>query len=202
MKRNYFIYGLLCFLSLVVLMQCTSKSNEMKTDQATVKPQFGGFSSQVAWGEHIVKVSGCNDCHTPKRMTPQGPMDDTLLLLSGHPEKMPVPEVDRKTMEKKGLILTNTLTVWVGPWGVSYAANLTSDATGIGNWQESNFITAIREGKYKGISGSRNLLPPMPWQWYRYMTDDELKAVFAYLKSTKPVRNIVPSPEPPAMAMR
>jgi mono/diheme cytochrome c family protein len=201
MKRNYFFYGLLSCISLVFLMQCNTKSGEMKKDQATAKNEFGGFGSQIAWGEHIVKVSGCNDCHTPKKMTLQGPDDDTTLLLSGHPEKMPPPDVDRKAMEKKGLTVTSTLTAWVGPWGISYAANLTSDATGIGNWQESNFITAIRDGKYKGIAGSRNLLPPMPWQWYRYMSDDELKAVFAYLKSTKPVRNVVPAAEPPMMAM-
>ena len=51
-----------------------------------------------------------------------------------------------------------------------------------------------REGKYKGLDGSRPLLPPMPWPNFAQMTDEDLKAVFAYLKSTKPVRNIVPTP--------
>jgi hypothetical protein len=40
----------------------------------------------------------------------------------------------------------------------------------------------------------------MPWQMYRNMTDDELKAVFAYLKSTKPIKNVVPEPTPPVLA--
>jgi hypothetical protein len=198
MKKAYFIYGFLFMLSLLLVTQCGTRSGENKTDQTMVKPEYGGFGSQVAWGEHIVKTSGCNDCHTPKKMTPAGPIDDTTLLLSGHPEKIPPPDVDRIAIGKKGLTVTNTLTAWIGPWGVSYAANLTSDPTGIGNWQESNFITAIREGKYKGISNSRNLLPPMPWQCYRFMTDDELKAVFSYLKSTKPIKNVVPLAEPPA----
>lgn len=201
MKKEYFVYSFLLILILLLVTQCGTKSTDQTTDQTTVKPDFGGYDNQVAWGEHIVKTSGCNDCHTPKKMTPQGPIDDTALLLSGHPEKMPPPDVDRIALAKKGLTVTNTLTVWIGPWGVSYAANLTSDATGIGNWQESNFITAIREGKYKGISNSRTLLPPMPWQWYRFMTDDELKAVFSYLKSTKPIKNVVPLAAPPATAM-
>ena len=205
MKNNYLAYGLICAfsLSLVVLTQCKPKSSEEKTDQAaTAKAEYSGYDSQVAWGEHLVKATGCNDCHTPKKMTAQGPVDDTALLLSGHPEKMPAPDVNRIEMEKKGLFVSSTLTAWVGPWGVSYAANLTSDATGIGNWQESNFITAIREGKYKGLANARTLLPPMPWMWYRFMTDDELKAIFTYLKSTKPIRNIVPAAEPPSLVAK
>ena len=133
-------------------------------------------------------------------MTPQGPELDNSLMLSGHPAQMPPPDVNRKEMEKKGLVVTSTLTAWVGPWGISYAANLTSDATGIGNWEESSFIRAIREGKYKGIASARTLLPPMPWQMYKNMTDGELKAIFAYLKSTKPISNIVPQIQPPASA--
>ncbi|MBK7255844.1 MAG: c-type cytochrome [Ignavibacteria bacterium] len=151
-------------------------------------------------GEHLVTIGGCNDCHTPKKMTPQGPVPDESLMLSGHPEKMPAPDVDRKEMESKGLIVTQDLTAWVGPWGISYAANITPDATGIGSWQESNFITALREGKFKGMTSARNLLPPMPWQLFKEMSDDEIKAIFAYLKSIKPVKNIVPQPEPPVSA--
>jgi hypothetical protein len=58
-------------------------------------------------------------------------------------------------------------------------------------------MLAIREGKSKGLANARNLLPPMPWQMYRNFTDDELKAIFAYLKTTKPVKNLVPPPLPP-----
>ena len=203
MKNNYLVYDLLCVISLALLTQCATNSDTDKNAQtATVKAEFGGFDSQVAWGAHLVKVLGCNDCHTPKKMTTQGPVDDTTLLLSGHPENMPAPDVDHKAMEKKGLVVTTTLTAWVGPWGISYAGNLTSDATGIGNWQESNFINAIRHGKFKGIENARTLLPPMPWQGYRFMTDDELKAVFAYLKSTKPVKSLFPAAEPPALAAK
>ena len=118
------------------------------------------------------------------------------------PAKMPPPDVDRKEMESKGLAVTGDLTSWIGPWGISYTANLTSDSTGIGNWKEEQFIYALREGKYKGLPSSRPLLPPMPWQMYKHMTDGELKAIFAYLKSTKPINNVVPPPEPPVSAPR
>ena len=89
------------------------------------------------------------------------------------------------------------LTSAAGPWGVSFSANLTSDETGIGTWNEEQFLFALRNGKLKGLPGSRPLLPPMPWQAIRNYSDDELKAMFAYLKSTKPISNMVPPATPP-----
>lgn len=190
----------LCFILISCIFLFSQCSDTGKDKNSLPKASYGGFDSQIKWGEHLVTISGCNDCHTPKKMTPQGPVPDESLMLSGHPEKMPAPDVDRKEMESKGLIVTQDLTAWVGPWGISYAANITPDATGIGSWQESNFITALREGKFKGMTSARNLLPPMPWQLFKEMSDDEIKAIFAYLKSIKPVKNIVPQPEPPVSA--
>ncbi|MFZ1460556.1 MAG: c-type cytochrome [Ignavibacteria bacterium] len=190
----------LCFILISCIFLFSQCSDTGKDKNSLPKASYGGFDSQIKWGEHLVTIGGCNDCHTPKKMTPQGPVPDESLMLSGHPEKMPAPDVDRKEMESKGLIVTQDLTAWVGPWGISYAANLTPDATGIGSWQESNFITALREGKFKGMTSARNLLPPMPWQLFKEMSDDEIKAIFAYLKSIKPVKNIVPQPEPPVSA--
>jgi len=190
----------LCFILISCIFLFSQCSDTGKDKNSLPKASYGGFDSQIKWGEHLVTIGGCNDCHTPKKMTPQGPVPDESLMLSGHPEKMPAPDVDRKEMESKGLIVTQDLTAWVGPWGISYAANLTPDGTGIGGWQESNFITALREGKFKGMTSARNLLPPMPWQLFKEMSDDEIKAIFAYLKSIKPVKNIVPQPEPPVSA--
>lgn len=150
------------------------------------------FESQIKWGEHLVTIADCNACHTPKKMTSQGMVFDESLMLSGHPSEMPAIDIDRLELESKGLVATGQLTEWVGPWGVSYAANLTPDETGIGNWTEEQFFLALREGKYKGLAGSRTLLPPMPWESFSQMTDDEIKAIFAYLKSIKPIKNIVP----------
>ncbi|MEO8766717.1 MAG: diheme cytochrome c-553 [Ginsengibacter sp.] len=187
-----------------IFSKCSdNKSNGAggNTDSAAASnAAYGGYESQVKYGEHLTIISGCGDCHTPKKMTPTGPQPDMSLLLSGHPSKLPPPDVDRKEMESKGLAVTNDLTAWVGPWGISYAANLTSDSTGIGTWTESQFILCLREGRSKGLAGNRQLLPPMPWQNFKLMTDDELKAIFAYLKSSNPVKNSVPGAEIPVLA--
>jgi len=179
-----------------------ANANTPATDSTGMVFKFNGYESQAKWGEHLVTLGGCNDCHTPKKMGPQGPEDDSSLSLSGHPAQMPPPDIDRKMVEAKHFGVTTTQTVWVGPWGISYAANLTSDSTGIGNWKEEQFIKCIREGKWMGLDNTRPLLPPMPWRNMRLMTDDELKAIFAYLKSTKPVHNNIPVAAPPLSAMR
>jgi hypothetical protein len=201
MKRNY----LPVFLTVLTVWLFQSCADNVKVKSITEPPpanNFGGYATKEQWGEHLVTIAACNDCHTPKIMTPQGPDFDISRLLSGHPANSPDLSVNREEMESKGLAVTQDLTAWVGPWGVSYAANLTSDSTGIGGWKESQFIYAIREGKLKGLPQSRPILPPMPWNVYRYMTDDELKAIFAYLKSTKPIKNVVPQPKPPVAAQK
>ena len=92
---------------------------------------------------------------------------------------------------------TGDMTTWAGPWGVSYAANLTPDpTTGLGAWNEQMFIGALRNGKHMG--SGRPVLPPMPWQAFRNFTDADLKAIFAYLRTLKPIKNAVPPPMPPA----
>lgn len=205
------VFTLLILLSFILIF---SRCNHSRADSAettndstqnqakSVLPANGGFESQVAWGKHIVTISGCNDCHTPKKMGPNGPEDNMDLELSGSPSQMPAININRKEIEGKGLAISN-FTEWVGPWGISYTANITSDSTtGIGNWTEDQFILCLRKGKYGGAPEGRNLLPPMPWQNFGQMTDDELKAVYAYLESTKPIHNIVPQPQPPVLAMK
>jgi hypothetical protein len=98
-------------------------------------------------------------------------------------------------IQKGFTMFSPDFTAAIGVWGASFAGNLTSDATGIGNWTEANFLRAIRHGKLKGLENSRPLLPPMPWQVYANMKDEDLKAIFAYLKTTKPVENVVPGPK-------
>lgn len=179
--------------------------NKAEGDPNTSKDSVTTFGSdrytdKAQFGKHLVAIGGCNDCHTPKKMTAMGPVPDTSLTLSGHPSAMPYPDVNRKDIESKGLGVTNDLTSWVGPWGISYAANLTPDSTGIGRWTEAQFTKAIREGKWMGLDGTRQLLPPMPWQEFREMNDNEISAIFAYLKSLKPVHNVVPDAAPPVAA--
>jgi mono/diheme cytochrome c family protein len=200
--QKIMVFALAVF-SMIALVQCSEKKPEevAAPDEGTsAKEMYDGFESQVKWGEHLVLVGACHDCHTPKKMTARGPVLDTALWLSGHPAQMPRIDVNRKEIESKGLAVTMDLTEWVGAWGVSFTANLTPDETGIGNWTEEQFIRALREGKFKGLANARPLLPPMPWEMYRNLTDDEIKAIFAYLKSIKPVSNLVPAPIPPTSA--
>ena len=200
MKNIFTLTFLCCICGSLFFAACNSSNGQ--SEQAMAKPDYGGFETQVKYGEHLVTVCGCNDCHTPKKMGPHGMELDSSRMLSGHPSLMPCPDVNRKEMEGKGVICTNDLTAWTGPWGTSYTANLTPDATGLANWDETTFMTAIKLGKYKGMESSRYLLPPMPWPMYKNMTDNELKAIFAYLKSIPAVKNIVPAPVSPALAAK
>jgi hypothetical protein len=199
MKQKTIYSAITCILAALLFARCQNDT-AVKVADASTGPNYGGYESAEQWGQHIVTVSGCHDCHSPKKMTAMGPQIDSTMMLSGHPAQMPDFNVNRKETEAKGLVTTQDLTAWAGPWGVSYTANLTSDSTGIGTWTEGQFMYAIRNGKYKGLENSRPLLPPMPWDMYRNFSDDELKAIFAYLKSTKPIRNIVPAPKPPVTA--
>jgi hypothetical protein len=206
MKKLPVIILLILLPATFLLTKCNSssgKSEEPAVEETPVAEDvsYGGYDSPEEWGKHIVTIADCGTCHSPKKMTAMGPVEDEDLALSGHPSSQPHPNVDRKEIETKHLLASDDLTAWVGPWGISFAANISSDSTtGIGNWTEEQFITCLRKGKYMGLEKSRNLLPPMPWQAFKNMTDDELKAVFAYLKSTKPIHNIVPQPVPPLLA--
>jgi len=154
-------------------------------------------TARVERGRYLVTVGGCGDCHTPKVFTAAGPEPDTSRLLSGHPADAGLPPVPPGVIGpgQWGALANNDLTAWAGPWGISYAANLTPDMTGLGSWSPEDFIKTIRTGKHIGVG--RDILPPMPWMDYAQMTDDDLRAVFAYLGSLPPVSNSVPAPVPP-----
>lgn len=150
-------------------------------------------ANMVKRGEEIVLQWGCNTCHSPKIYTPHGQMADPDRLLSGHPEDSAHPEIPYELIgtDKWGGFFTPDLTSWAGPWGVSFAANLTPDKdTGIGKWTEDEFLITIKTGR-KGGTG-RNILPPMPVHELARLSDDELKSIFAYLISLKPIHNKVP----------
>jgi hypothetical protein len=184
-------------LLMLLVVKCDNPKKEPEPAPAqTPKENFAGFESQIKWGEHLVTVSACHDCHTPKDYSKPGTGLDSTHWLSGYIGS-PVPDVNKKDAQTKGWAVTADLTSWVGPWGIAYAANLTSDSTGIGTWNEERFMYAIRNGKFNGKASDRDIIPVMPWVMYRNMSDEELKAIFAYLKSTKPIKNLVPKPVPP-----
>jgi cytochrome c553 len=172
-----------------IAVSCNSNA-EAKTaaefNTANFTPQ------QIKHGEYLVSIMGCDDCHSPKVFGPKGPEVDMSRRLSGHPSEINIPAADTNQL-KSWMLFAHDLTAYVGPWGTSFSANLTSDATGIGNWKFEQFKKAIREGVYKGLDGNRPLMPPMPWQQYKNVSDEDLRDIFAFLKSTKPVKNLVPA---------
>lgn len=158
--------------------------------------------SPVERGKYLVTIGSCNDCHTPKKMSPAGPVPDMDRMLSGHPENVKITAPMTQPKGSPWIAATNgDLTAWSGPWGVSFTANLTPDKnTGLrsGVWTEELFIKALRTGKHMGTA--REILPPMPWPFIGQMTDDDLKAVWAYLGTIPAIANHVPDPIPPAGA--
>jgi len=190
-----------CYLALTVMgvlsIACNSPKQKEVDKIEVAKGQPNTKIDKVKRGQQLVASVGCNDCHSPKIMTDRGPEADPERRLSGHPSQEGLPPYDTETA--KAYVLFNMgLTAAIGPWGTSFAANLTPDETGIGNWTESQFLKAIKEGKFKGMDGTRPLLPPMPWTEYRNFPDEDLAAIFAYLKTIKPVDNVVPAAIPPA----
>src|SRR5688500_18328912 len=172
----------------------------------------------IARGKYLVAFGSCNDCHTPWKLGPKGPEPDMTRALTGHPADVKVSPAP--TLEGSwGLAASAMMTAWTGPWGVSFPANLTPDKeTGLGDWTEEMFIATMRTGRHQGTgrgawsdgvcSGTmrtgrhqgkgRGLLPPMPYFSVAALSDEDIKAVFAYLQSLPPVHNRVPQPiDPP-----
>jgi hypothetical protein len=118
-------------------------------------------------------------------------------MLSGHPEQLALPPSPTLAPGPWQVTAAETFTAWSGPWGVSFTANLTPDEeTGLGRWTLRNFKDTIRSGRHLGRG--RLILPPMPIPMYRHLTDEDLEAIFTYLRTIPAVRNRVPEPLPPA----
>ncbi len=141
------------------------------------------------------------------------------LIMRGVPQPVdgPVPAPDLSTPEKRGEYVLRTSAChnchtpmddrgqfktaldmaggnpFPSPQGTIAATNLTMDPTGIGNYDEATFVTVMKTGKFG------TLHPMMPWTMYQNMHEDEMKAMFAYLKTLKPVSHVVangPNPTP------
>ncbi len=150
-------------------------------------------------GEYLIHIMGCNDCHTPWKMGPQGPEPDMTRMLSGHPEGLQMPPAPSLAAGPWSWSGAGTMTAFAGPWGVSFSANLTPDQdTGLGKWTEEMFTQAIRTGRHEGRG--RPILPPMPWAQSKFATDEDMKAIFAYLRTIPAIHNQVPQPVEPAAA--
>jgi mono/diheme cytochrome c family protein len=80
-----------------------------------------------------------------------------------------------------------------GPWGRVASTNITPDPSGISYYDQTMFTQVIRTG----FVGARKLSQIMPWHSYRGMTDEDIVAMFAYIRTFKPVRHHVDNTEPP-----
>lgn len=80
-----------------------------------------------------------------------------------------------------------------GPWGEVASANITPDPSGISYYDEALFLQVMRTGHVR----ARKLNSIMPWGYFRNMTDEDLKAIFAYLRTLTPVKHRVDNTEPP-----
>jgi hypothetical protein len=184
-KRLWILWGgaLLAASALLFTAGCT-------TGPATASP-----SPSTERGRYLVATLGCGDCHSPKVMGAQGPAENPAKLLSGHPEGTPLTPAPAPSGT---WIASASLdqTAWSGPWGISFATNLTPDEnTGIGSWSEDTFVKSLKTGRHMGVA--RPILPPMPWPAYRNLTDDDLRSIYAYLRTIPAVHNRVPEPVPP-----
>ena len=182
--------GAIAMAAAVAAAGCGSNAGVSKTAQAS------STTDRVKRGEYLVTTIGCGDCHTPLKMGAKGPEPDLSRMLSGHPEQVgQLPAAAPQGPWMWSGAATNT--AFNGPWGVSYAANLTPDRnTGLGIWTEDMFVAALRTGRHMGTS--REILPPMPWPAFRNATDEDLKSIYAYLRTVKPIANHVPDVQPPS----
>ena len=187
---------------LIVLSMAAFSGAMVRAVSATTQdgPAAPVKKTRIDRGAYLVTMMGCNDCHTPWKMGPQGPEPDMARALTGHPSDMvlPPPPAAAGPWIWHGAA---TNTAFAGPWGVSFTANLTPDKdTGLGSWTEEMFIATMRTARHQGKG--RPILPPMPVKMIGKANDEDLKSIFAYLQSLPPVKNRVPAPIDPAEEKR
>ena len=193
--KNYL--SVLATGAFIFIMMASCKNEARQYEASPVEVMELSAKNEIIRGKYLVGIMGCNDCHSPKRMGENGPELIPELLLSGYPSDRPIVNFDSELIKEDFMMFYPDLTAAAGPWGISFAGNLTPDETGIGNWSEEQFKIALTKGKFKGLENARMLLPPMPWFNYIEMKDEDIRAVFNYLKSIEPVSNVVPPPVSP-----
>lgn len=188
----------LCSYSILLLLLITACTNEPNEASSSPEEATSSVEELRERGEYLVHITGCDHCHSPKTMSPEGPVPILDQWMAGYPADRPLPEINPEEVSPgKWVLMTGDLTAGVGPWGVSFASNLTPHDSGIGTWTFEQFQRALVEGRYKGQAQGRTLLPPMPWQSIGDMAEEDMRAIFEYLMSIPPVDNVVPAHIPP-----
>ncbi len=196
MKVKIYLFKL-TLIAILPLLIFSCKKEPVPAPDIVAESLEPSVEDVVAHGEYLVGIMGCHDCHSPKRMGERGPEMIPELMLSGFPSDRPIVKFKSELIQQGFPMFYPDLTAGAGPWGVSFAGNLTPDETGIGNWTEEQFKRAVTQGKSKGLENGRMLLPPMPWEGFANLKDEDVHAIYSYLKSIDPVENIVPAPVSP-----
>jgi mono/diheme cytochrome c family protein len=180
----------------LITLACQSKAEKQRATARQAMSEMK-ISTPAERGKYLVTIAGCSDCHTPFKMGPNGPEPDMTRFLSGHPQDLKLPPPPKLPEGPWLMIGAATNTAFAGPWGITYAANLTPDLhTGMGVWTEKMFLDAMKTGKHMG--SGRQILPPMPQPAYAQMTAEDLKAIYTYLRTIPRISNMVPDYAPPA----
>ena len=194
-------YRLLGLTPVLALFAACNQPAPAPAPAAAPAVQAAPAESPAEHGKYLVTLGGCDDCHSPKVFKETGPEPDMTRRLSGHPaaDKPAAVPAGLIAPDKWGAVGSNDFTAWSGPWGTSFTANLTPDkTTGLGSWTADMFVKALKTGKHQGEG--RPILPPMPWQNFAQLKEEDLRAIFAFLQTLPAIQNAVPDPVPPAGA--
>jgi mono/diheme cytochrome c family protein len=199
MRLSNIVWTTALIAAAILLTAVLSTASVGAADAGGVE-QAGGAASktaQIARGKYLVDIMGCHDCHTPIKMGANGPEWDMTRALSGHPEQVPTPPAPAMPPGLWGVSMALTGTAFSGPWGTSFTRNLTPDKeTGLGDWTVEEFIATMKTGRERGKG--RPVLPPMPVQSLKSLTDSDIRALFAYLQSIPAIQNRTPQPIEPS----
>ena len=200
-RGNYnLLRAVVAFILLSTVLSCGSKAEFKPQKPSKADDQEEVYRKyNVERGKRLVELGGCSQCHTPKINTTLGYKPDKDRFLSGYPADKPLPNLPYAEIiagETEKSFYTTDATVWVGRWGVSFAANLTPDPeTGIGAWEEEDFIEIFRKKEH--FSQENPTITPMPVNVYSQLSFFELRSIFIYLQTLTPVSNEVPTRIPP-----
>ena len=142
----------------------------LETPAPDVAQLSQGDAARVARGRYLVEITGCAACHTDGALV--GEPNAARQLAGSH----------------LGVAYTDPFRDSYP--GVAYPPNLTPDPkTGLGNWTDAQIAAAIRKGNSSGVPGH---LVVMSWPLYQHMTDEDVDAIVAYLRSIPAIEHAVP----------
>jgi mono/diheme cytochrome c family protein len=139
-----------------VALPLTAAIAAESTKKASAQPN----PAAVERGKYLVKIAGCNDCHTPGYALSGGKVPESQWLIG----------------DKLG---------WRGPWGTTYAINLRL------------YMRDVPEDKWVKTARTLQTRPPMPWFALNEMTDQDLSAIYHYVRSLPPAGEMAPTFVPP-----